>query len=509
MELLPHLVWLGNTIGHRYSLIIEVGSVAAQAASWAISTTAYDCALEWLEEGRSIVWNQILQLRTPFDALSRVNMELAKRLKQVGRALENAGSRSENASLRPSEALNLEQDAQYHRRLATQWDQLLGQARDLPGFDSFMRPRKAKKLMTAAKDDPIIVINIHSSRCDALILMPDANSITHVPLEGFSLSKANDARAHLRSFIEQKGIRSRGLVLKHPNSTPKHEKEFKVMLATLWSDVAKPVLDFLQSTRGPLVNDPQHVTWCTTGPLSFLPLHAAGLYDGSQSNTFNIVVSSYTPTLSALLASNPPVLNSQFGLLLVGQEYKNSPAWLPNTVQELAAIKGCAKSARYLELDGEKATVEAVLNAMDESSWVHLACHASQHKEDPSQSAFQLHDGNLMLSTITKRAFKNKGLAFLSACQTATGDEKLPDEAVHLAAGMLMAGYPSVIATMWGIGDKDAPKIASRVYAELLKDGSMDCKGAAKALHKAVTSLREEVGQNAFERWVPFIHIGI
>ncbi|KAJ6522099.1 hypothetical protein DFH09DRAFT_938562 [Mycena vulgaris] len=41
------------------------------------------------------------------------------------------------------------------------------------------------------------------------------------------------------------------------------------------------------------------------------------------------------------------------------------------------------------------------------------------------------------------------GLAVLRACQTAMGDEKLPDEAVHLAASLLFAGFRSVVATMW------------------------------------------------------------
>jgi CHAT domain-containing protein len=44
---------------------------------------------------------------------------------------------------------------------------------------------------------------------------------------------------------------------------------------------------------------------------------------------------------------------------------------------------------------------------------------------------------------------KNMGLAFLSACETARGDEKIPDEALHLAATPLSAGYRSVVATMW------------------------------------------------------------
>lgn len=41
--------------------------------------------------------------------------------------------------------------------------------------------------------------------------------------------------------------------------------------------------------------------------------------------------------------------------------------------------------------------------------------------------------------------------AFLSACQMATGDEQLTEESVHVAAGMLLAGYGSIVATMWSI----------------------------------------------------------
>lgn len=173
-------------------------------------------------------------------------------------------------------------------------------------------------------------------------------------------------------------------------------------------------------------------------------------------------------------------------------------------------IKEHTKATRYLQLDGDKATSDAVLNAMGEYSWVHLACHAAQEEGgDPSQSAFHLCDGNLTLEAITQRSFRNKGLAFLSACQTATGDGELSEEAAHLAAGMQMAGYPSVIATMWSIQDEDGPEVAGEVYAELLKDGSMDCTGASRALHKAIATLREKVGASSFERWVPFIHMGL
>jgi CHAT domain-containing protein len=43
----------------------------------------------------------------------------------------------------------------------------------------------------------------------------------------------------------------------------------------------------------------------------------------------------------------------------------------------------------------------------------------------------------------------NLSLAFLSACETAKGDNGTPDEAMHLAGVMLFAGFRSVIGTMW------------------------------------------------------------
>jgi CHAT domain-containing protein len=90
-------------------------------------------------------------------------------------------------------------------------------------------------------------------------------------------------------------------------------------------------------------------------------------------------------------------------------------------------------------LPGELATVNSVLEGMEEASWIHLACHAVQRPSSPTESAFCLHNGDLTLSKIITKSFRNTDFAFLSACQTATGDENLPDEAVHLAAGMLAA----------------------------------------------------------------------
>jgi len=108
-----------------------------------------------------------------------------------------------------------------------------------------------------------------------------------------------------------------------------------------------------------------------------------------------------------------------------------------------------------------------------------------------------------------KQSFSHTELAFLSACQTAKGDKNVPEEAVHLAAGMLRAGYGSIVATMWSIGDDDGPIVAEKFYTYLTVEASGYSTRAAYALHDAVAHLRDARGERNFVSWVPFIHVGV
>jgi len=129
-----------------------------------------------------------------------------------------------------------------------------------------------------------------------------------------------------------------------------------------------------------------------------------------------------------------------------------------------------------------------------------------------------------------QQSMPNASLAFLSACETAMGNENLPDEVIHLGSTLLFAGFHGVIATMWwvdricirsnnlivwrSISDADGPKIADNFYKNLFKEcgsATMDTIGpdttqAAQALQLSVTKLRAE--KASFVRWVPFIHMG-
>jgi CHAT domain-containing protein len=201
-------------------------------------------------------------------------------------------------------------------------------------------------------------------------------------------------------------------------------------------------------------------------------------------------------------------------LLAISQPDTPGEIPLPNTTKELAQIRLHAQNMQVQYLEGSAATPKKVVERMATHGWVHLACHAIQDLLQPTRSAFCLHNGTLGLFQIIEQPSQSAEFAFLSACQTAAGDEEIPDEAVHLAAAMLLAGYRSVIATMWSINDKDGPVIAGEVYSHLLKDKVPDSSQAAYALRRAVKYFREEhlrggVSDNDFFAWVPFIHIGI
>ncbi|KAF8597857.1 hypothetical protein BDV93DRAFT_406934, partial [Ceratobasidium sp. AG-I] len=447
MQLLPELIWLGTTSTRRYECITEVGAAVIEAAAAAISAEECDLALEWLEQGRSIVWTQTLQLRMPHDVLSSVDPILSQQLQHVSRELELASQRTPGNTIAGSDRVTLERATLRHQHLTHQYEKLIARARELPGFRDFMLPKKAAELRLAARSGPVVVVNVHAEHCNALILSPQSKEVAHVPLPELSHSELSRLHNLMLTTLKAKSIRERTMArLKELDGD-----HFKHILTTLWHKLVKPVLDFLGYT--PSGDQLPHITWCTTGALSFLPIHAAGDYDSGGDRIFAFAVTSYTPTLSALLPSLTQSVESSSGVLAVSQESTPGLSKLPGTKRELAHIKERLEGLPYVQLEDIQATPQVVLNAMEKYECVHLACHGSQHADNPTQSCFHLHGGTLTLEQIAQRALKNKRLAFLSACQTAKGHHRMPDEAIHLAAGMLVAGYPSVIATMWSISD--------------------------------------------------------
>jgi CHAT domain-containing protein len=115
-----------------------------------------------------------------------------------------------------------------------------------------------------------------------------------------------------------------------------------------------------------------------------------------------------------------------------------------HSVLEIASRQG----TRSANVEATQAKTE-IMASLESTNMVHLACHGIQHSTEPHRSHFCLGSGELTVSELMEMDLKEAFFAFLSACETARGDQKHADEAVHLAATMLFAGFKSVVATMW------------------------------------------------------------
>jgi CHAT domain-containing protein len=121
-----------------------------------------------------------------------------------------------------------------------------------------------------------------------------------------------------------------------------------------------------------------------------------------------------------------------------------------------------------------------------------------------------MRDEPLTLLDIMNRDIPHAEFAFLSACHTAVGDQEMPDEVVHLAAGLQFSGFKSVVGTLWEVNDGVARHVVEAFYTNMFKnskdDGVMDCTKAAWALNRATRSVKTKV---PLEQRMVFIHIGV
>jgi hypothetical protein len=99
-------------------LLCNIGSIATEAAAAALMGQKTETALEWLEQGRCIVWEQLLKLRTPFARLAEVNRSLAESLRKVSRKLELAAPMDTDYLSEEDPDISLETAAIEHRKLA-------------------------------------------------------------------------------------------------------------------------------------------------------------------------------------------------------------------------------------------------------------------------------------------------------------------------------------------------------------------------------------------------------
>jgi CHAT domain-containing protein len=169
------------------------------------------------------------------------------------------------------------------------------------------------------------------------------------------------------------------------------------------------------------------------------------------------VVSSYTPSLTTLLRAQRdivPLTREDIAMMLLAEKKAQEPlALIPGVEQEIRDITAIATSYHVSIVShlASSTTVVSALEGTKAANIMHLACHGIQDPKDATKSGFCLGNGRLSILELMQLDIKHGFLAFLSACETATGSKDQPDQAMHLAAAMLFVGFKSVVATMWSV----------------------------------------------------------
>ena len=505
VRLLPQAAWHGLTRASRAEQLARWAGLAADAAACAVLDGQPERAVELLEQGRSVLWAQGLRLRTDLTRLAGASPRLARRLDAIRAVLDGpapdeaaAGDEQEQAGPQP-------ETAELRRRKAREWDEALAEVRALAGFEHFLAATPYTELRAAGAAGPVVIVNASRHGCHALIVRADSARAAVVDLPGMSLQ---DAASQADTMLA---------ALAGPSRSSRWEKDRRAIVEVidwLWEVLAEPVLTALGCTATPAPGEAwPRVWWCPTGPLTLLPVHAAGRHPRhgdavAGASVPDRVISSYTPTLGALTRARRPSAPVPSRHLTVGMPTTPGLPPLPAVAAELEIVaRHFPASAGHQQLTGPQATRAAVQAVIADSPWVHLACHAGQTAADPDGSGFALWDGVLTITDLAAQPTQQRELAFLSACQTAAGSTRHPDEAIHPAAAMQFIGYRHVIATMWAIADSLAPAVAASVYDAVTRDGRPDPGLTARALHQAVSSLRQANPADPL-LWAPYIHLG-
>lgn len=389
----------------------------------------------------------------------------------------------------------------------------------------------ASDLREAAAGGPIVVINISTLRCDAIVVRDSEPRAMSLPELTYADARSTAIRYHecllatqaasgaffdAREAAKDGGWEANQRFLEASAQLRNAQLEEKRMLIDtshwLWEKVVQPVKPHLALPASAGASPPR-LWWCPTGPLIGLPLHAAGTGPGpSAESMLDWAVSSYTPTITALLSARrstarrrSTIDSGTFLLLSLSATPGERP--LPHVVAEAESILSRLPSDRVTVLNNENATRQRVRHGLTAHRSVHLGCHAEQDLTDPSNGALVLHDGRLTVLDLGRSRFDGD-FAYLSACKTATGGVALAEESVSMAAALHFAGFHRVIATLWSVQDTIAAQVADLVYEQMVEDGRFIPGSAALALHRALIHVRA-LNPALPSRWSPFVHIGI
>lgn len=403
LNLLPQVAYFGLDAPARLRVLKGAEKFAATAAAHAILLGQPETAVEALEQGRGIFWNQSLKLRNQPSGLPS---DIQERLSDMTHRLERAMCQTPQDSSYKKKA-EIEDFDRKLRHLSNEFQVLVEQIRNLPGHERFLLPLEFATLSTAAQRGPIIVF-LTSEIIDCAIIVRHASPLRVVTLAdipydlydamcislGNASSTTQQRDDHHLQYLETSNKTTKGELVRLGLSKSRQQKNpgsIEQLLERTWSTVMQPVVDALELK--PSFGRYRPRVWlCPSGKLTFLPLHAAGAHRNSGPGCCDYFVPSYTPTIDNLICARSkkelPTSSEETKILLAHVPEPFQGSKLPETTREMMVVRSIVPHSNILKLVPEEdqrgsaysegATVDMVLRAIPNASVLHIAGHGIQ-----------------------------------------------------------------------------------------------------------------------------------
>lgn len=507
IALIPEMAGQRLARRDRERHLAGLSELARDAAACALEYGDLARAVEFLERGRGTLISDLLRDIQDDAVLRAQRPGLASRLQ---RAEAELGAL--NASEQPGSAGRRQQ-------LAVDLATVIAEIRacGVPELADFRRPPTLAEIADALPGS-VVMVNVSEYRSDALILSGRKLRVLECP----ALTPAA-LRAHLARFDEALAALAAAADDAAADAVwPELEDAFHGTARWLWDVLAERVLEQLGFTRdlgvatGTALRDAPRVWWVPTGELARFPLHAAGYHgtaDDAPRSVLHRVVSSYATSLTSLRqavssrAPEQPPDGAVPGVLAVAMSHTPAlgPAGdLPSAPAEQAVVTRHFPTA--VTLAGPDATQAATLAAIRSASIAHFGCHAVIVPANPSRGRLLVHDGAILIAQLQALPAWRRGLAFLSACDTASARGEIPDEFVHLASAFQVIGFEHVIGTAWPVPDDIALTVTEGFYAAVGDPAATRSVDPALALHASVAAALAPDPLNPFP-WA-YLHYG-
>ncbi|KAI0544753.1 CHAT domain-containing protein [Xylaria curta] len=483
IDLISKLTPQSLTASDKQRKLITIAGLASAAAAVALKAGKPPVvALGFLEQGRQALMTSNEHLRTNLLELERTHPDLAQQFVRLQKELEDLHSSEKTLDLLSIDDVTeyaLQGTADRRHVASDEFERLIDNIRGKTGFENFLLPLKEEDMRAAAKDGPLVVLNVSEYCCDAILVETQQIRLVNLPK------------------------------LKHDdvnNYAQGHDLSAPPVLAWLWDTIASPVLDALGYVRCPQPGEQwPRLWWIPTGVLSRFPLHASGRHNnGSLETVLDRVMSSYSLTIQTIVQGRqrPTSVFSTMNALLVAAKDTVNVNTLKYTHQEVEEVKGILTPV-ISECIVASDHRDQVIAHLPHCGIFHFAGHGLTDEKDPLKSHLLLATEDrradpFTVETLLKLNLRNNPpfLAYLSACETGrVNDVKQVDENIHLISAFQFAGFRHVIGTLWEVKDKVCKNLAVLTYKEIesqLHENEVTDISICQALHRAIRTQREE-----------------